>query len=247
MHSLPLIGLSGEYQRLTSTLRRRKSLLILGAAGSGKSMLIAVVVRDSPRSCGIIQLQYTSSLHHLLIDLCRALFRREHTEFIKLARAGRDTESWLARQSSVHLRGILWTSLETEPVTIVLDGVAGASFPMYRFFQRLYFTKGMTLIASARDPVSLGTLARLFWDTRNTIHLHPLNEVDASQLFDVAVDRFQLGHLDIQEFRGKVLDAAQGNPGQIIEMCRFASNPMYLSGTHIKFGPLRIDVATKFL
>jgi hypothetical protein len=145
------------------------------------------------------------------------------------------------------LKGLLWTSLEAEPRTIVLDEIDGASFPMYRFLQRLYHAKGMALVAVARDPVALGTLGRLFWDPRAIVHVQPLNDPDARELFDLAVDRFQLSHLDLEDFRDRVLESAHGNPGQIIEMCKMASNPMYLTGRHVKFAPLRIDVLTKFL
>jgi energy-coupling factor transporter ATP-binding protein EcfA2 len=245
--TFPLIGLAGEYQRLKTAVLKRQPLLILGPGGSGKSKLIAAVLATLPAPHEIVSIQYSSNLHHLLIDLARALLRAGHATFRKLARPGSDAEKWLSQQTSIHLKGLLWTALEAEPRVIVLDGIAGAGFPTYRFLQRLYSVKDMALLASARDPVSLGTLGRLFWDPRNTIHLHPLHTVDANHLFDLAVARFELSHLDVEEFRGKVLEAAKGNPGQLIEMCKLASDPMYISGTHIKFAPLRIDVLMKFL
>jgi hypothetical protein len=245
--SFPLIGLATEYQRLMTSLRKRQPLLILGPGGSGKSALIAAVLMDLPRPNGVISIQHASNLHHLLVDLARSLIKIDHGPFRKLAKPGSDPERWLSRQTSVHLKGILWTAFEAEPHPIVLDGVASAGFPMYRFLQRLYFAKGMALLAAARDPIALGALTRIFWDPRNTVHLRPLNDADANHLFDLAVSHFNIGNLEIEEFRGKVLDAAKGNPGQLIEMCRLASNPMYVTGTHIKFAPLRIDVLMKFL
>jgi hypothetical protein len=245
--TFPLIGLASEYQRLTTALLKRTPLLILGPGGSGKSALIAAVLANLPTPHEVISIRHSSSLHHLLIDLARSLIRTRHDTFRKLARPGSDTEKWLSQQTSVHLKGILWTSLEAEPRVIVLDGIMGGGFPMYRFLQRLYFVKRMALLASARDPVALGTLGRLFWDPRNTIHLHPLNTVDANHLFDLAVAAFGLSHLNVEEFRGKVLEAAKGNPGQLLEMCKLACDPMYISGKHIKFAPLRIDVLMKFL
>jgi hypothetical protein len=245
--SFPLIGLANECQRLTASIRKRQPLLILGPGGSGKSALISAVLSNLPQPNSVISIQHSSNLHHLLVDLARSLIKIDHGPFRKLAKPGGDPEKWLSQQTSVHLKGILWTAFEAEPHPIVLDGITSAGFPMYRFLQRLYFGKGMVLLAATRDPVTLGALARLFWDPRNTIHLRPLAEADANQLFDLAVSRFNIGNLDIEEFRGKVLDAAKGNPGQLIEMCRLASNPMYVTGTHIKFAPLRIDVLMKFL
>jgi hypothetical protein len=196
---------------------------------------------------GAIYLRYSATLHHLLIDLARALLQSGHRSLLALARPSGDLDNWLSRQTSVHLKGVLSTALEAEPRAIILDGIDRASFPVYRFLQRLYFAKGVAFVATTRDAISLGALGRLFWDPRATLHLEPLNPVDATHLFDLAADRFALRGLDVFDFRDRVLEAAQGNPGQIVEMCRMASNPMYVSGTHIKFAPLRIDVLAKFL
>lgn len=245
--SFLLIGFASEYQRLLTALKKRQPLLILGPGGSGKSALVSAVLSDLQAPPGVIALRYTPTLHDLLTDLGRTLIKINHAPFREGLKLRGDPERWLRQQTSSHLKGVLWKAFEGEPRTIILDGVRDASFPMYRFLQRLYFTKGMALLATARDPVALGELARLFWDPRNTVHLRPLKEDDANQLFDLAVKCFAIGHLDIAEFRGRALDAAEGNPGQIVEMCRLASNPMYVSGTHIKFAPLRIDVLMKFL
>jgi GTPase SAR1 family protein len=245
--SFPIIGLASEYQRLLTALKKRQPLLILGPGGSGKTALVSAVLKDLPQTAGVIALRYVPTLHDLLIDLARTLIKINHSAFREGVKLRVDPERWLREQTSSHLKGVLWKAFEEEPRTIILDGVRDASFPMYRFLQRLYFTKEMALLATARDPVALGELARLFWDPRNTVHLRPLKDEDANQLFELAVQRFDIGNLDIAEFRGKVLHAAEGNPGQIIEMCRLASNPMYVTGTHIKFAPLRIDVLMKFL
>jgi ABC-type cobalamin/Fe3+-siderophores transport system ATPase subunit len=245
--SFPLIGLASEYQRLLTSLKKRQPLLILGPGGSGKSALISAVLKDLARPADVIAIRHSPNLHDLLTDLARSLIRTNHAAFRNGAKPSGDPERWLRQQTSVHLKGVLWKAFEGDPRVIILDGVTDASFPMYRFLQRLYFTKGMALLATARDPVALGELARLFWDPRNTVHLRALKNEEAKQIFELAVKCFNIGHLDIEEFRGRALDAAQGNPGQIIEMCRFASNPMYVSGTHIKFAPLRIDVLMKFL
>jgi energy-coupling factor transporter ATP-binding protein EcfA2 len=243
----PLLGFSRELDRLKHAFAKRESLLIIGAAGAGKTALIQTAIAQLPNPREIVAIRYSANPHTLLVDLTRSLLLRGHRELAKRAKPGVNIEKWLAAQTSVHLKGLLWTSLESEPRILVLDGIEGASFPMYRFLQRLYFARGTAIIAAAGDPAALGALGRLFWDPRSMIHIPPLSHADAEQLFDLAVKKFGLEQLDVNEFREKVLESARGNPGQIIEMCRLAANPHYLNGRHILFAPLRIDVMMRFL
>jgi hypothetical protein len=239
---LPLIGRSSEIDRLRNSVRRRESLLVLGPAGSGKTSLVRAIAEED-----FIYLRYSATPHQLLIDLASALLQSGHRSFLGLVLPAGDLDNWLSRQTSIHLKGLLYMALEAEPRVIILDGIDRASFPTYRFLQRLYFAKGMAFVATARDAICLGALGRLFWDSRATLHLEPLKHADSMRLFDIAADQFGIRDLDVQEFRGKVLESAKGNPGQIVEMCRMASNPMYVSGRHIKFAPLRIDALARFL
>jgi energy-coupling factor transporter ATP-binding protein EcfA2 len=243
----PLIGRSNEVERLASALRKRESLLLIGPAGSGKTALIRTAIRRIPATGEILYLRYSANLHHLLVDLARCLLAIRHKSFQNMAHVSSEAEKWLSHQTSVHLKGLLWSALEAEPGIVILDGIDGASFPIYRFLQRLYFAPGMAIFAATKDVRSLGALSRLFWDPRRELQLRPLQHVDAERLFDLAVNQFGLEHLDIGEFKEKVLESAHGNPGEIIEMCRLASNPMYVSGRHIKFVPLRMDVLMRFL
>jgi hypothetical protein len=178
--------------------------------------------------------------------MARALIAAHHSDFLRRAKTGAHPEAWLASQSSVHLKGLLWSAIENSPVPMVLDGIAGAGFPAYRFLQRIYHIPGMALFAAACDSASLGALGRLFWHPENVLHLSLLRDQEAAQLFETAAGYFNLRDLNLHEFRKKVLKSAHGNPGQIIEMCRLAKQPQYMSGGHIKFSPLRIDVMMKF-
>jgi hypothetical protein len=241
-----MIGRPSELQRIKRSLRKPEPLLVLGPAGSGKTELVRAAIADPGPCQPAVYFGYTPNVHRFLLDLTRALFEGGH-QCLQTVAPANDFEKWLSQQTSVHLKGLLWTALEAEPRTIAIDGIDRASFPMYRFLQRLYFTRGMALLATARDAISLGALGRLFWDPRAILQLGPLHRTDAAHLFDLAADRFRLRDLDLEDFRHKVLDSAESNPGQIIEMCRMASDPIYVSGKHIKFAPLRIDALMRFL
>jgi hypothetical protein len=177
--------------------------------------------------------------------MARALIAAHHAGFMNLAKPGADPEAWLAAQTSLRLKGLLWNAVESSPVPMMLDGITGAGFPTYRFLQRIYHTRGMALFAASRDAVSLGALARLLWDRAMSLSIPPLSARDAEELFETAAGHFNLRHLGLDEFREKVLESARGNPGQIIEMCRLATQPQHHAGRHIKFSPLRIDTVNE--
>jgi NB-ARC domain len=245
---LPVVGLLRERQALLNAIRRRESLLLLGPCGSGKTTLVRSVLECELRSEALVHVSQFQPLHNLLVSVARGLLKSGHIAFRRSVKGASATwELWLAGQTSIHLKGLLWNALEAEPTTIVLEGIDGAGHQTYRFLQRLYFAPGMTMVATARDNAHLGELRRLFWDPRKTHHFQALSDADSLQLFEAAADHFGLRDLSLDDFREKVLDSAKGNPGQIVKMCRLAANPMYRSGRCVKFAPLRIDVLMSLL
>jgi hypothetical protein len=230
--NLPLVGLEMERKRIETALRRGESLLVLGPRGCGKTCLLRECSSAVP---GTAFVEYSTNLHRLLQTLASALADAGHERIRHSLMDG-------TKQTSVHLRGILWNALEKQPARIVLDGVHSASFPVLRVFQRSYFMRGMSIVASARDAMELGALGRLFWDPRLLLQLKPLNDAAAAQLFERAVHVCGLAVPNLGEFRRRVLAAAAGNAGQIVEMCRLASKPEYRTATgRIKFELVRID------
>src|SRR6266568_2294889 len=195
---LPFMGMVREVQHLRSAFITGDPLLLLGPQGSGETRLASEALSGNRH---VLYIAWEPTLHALLTAMARALIAVRHAAFIGRAKPGDDPESWLAVQTSVHLKGLLWTAVESSPVTMMLDGITGASFPTYRFLQRIYHTPGMALFAASRDAFSLGALARLFWNPAKALNIPPLHERDAEQLFDVAADHFKLRNLDLDEFR----------------------------------------------
>ena len=241
--TLPLVGMVKERARLDAAFRKREPLLLVGPAGSGKTRLLQEAAAAHPR---VIYVAWQPKLHELLGAIARSMIAAGHLPLLRRARPGSDPERWLAKQTSIHLKGLLWSAIEEAPLPIILDGVTGAGFPTYRFLQRIYHAPGMALFVASRDSASMGVLGRLFWNPAKIVNVAPLNEHEAGQLFEAATGCFGLRDLDLDDFRGKVLENASGNPGQIIEMCRMATRPEYRSGRYVKFAPLRIDTMIKF-
>ena len=227
---LPLMGRRAELRRLSAALRDRHSRLILGPSGAGKTRLI----REATRATGeaFVLLERPGPLHHLLVECAMQLHCRA------------ERFSTLGRATSIALKPLVLGALRLAPRSIVIEDLADTDPRMYRFLQELYYIPNVCLIVSATSRGTLGFLRKLLWDPREEILLGPLSRSESRSLFDAAADRFGLQTLDLEAFRPKVLAAAQGNPGQIVSMCRLAARAEYQAGRHIKFLPLRIDALT---
>lgn len=231
--SVPLFGRLEQVRALSSALRGRRSCLVTGPAGIGKTRLIQEALALSPQPS--VFLQRPNVLHRLLVELAERLS----------CPAGRFAS--VRQATSVALKPVVLDALRRAPRCIVLEDVAGADPRMYRFLQQVYYVPGVCLIVTAKSRDSLGRLRRLLWNPREEIALKPLSRAEALVLFEAAAGAFRLDALDVGGFRNKVLTAAQGNPGQILTMCRMAGRPEYQAGGHIKFLPLRIDALTAFV
>jgi hypothetical protein len=240
----PLIGREAELARVRDALFNRRPLLILGLPGAGKSRLLEAVRSETAKEVKPLTIPFPDHPHELLVGLATALLNDGHKA---LAAILRRSHAALEHETSLHLRGVLWRSLALEPRPLIFEDIQGASAPMYRFLQPLFHTGGMCLIATAVSADRLGFLHRLFWDPRDRLDLNPLRDHDARQLASLAADRFRLpAEIDRTELQEKVIEAAAGNPGRIIEMYRLAADSRYHSGDYVKMALIQIDLAARF-
>jgi hypothetical protein len=226
--AVPLVGRRAELEALASALQTRQSRLVTGPPGIGKTRILAeaLALDHGPH----VLLQAPRTLHSLLEQLA---------EILPCRISGR-------APSSV-LKAVVLPALRAEPRAILLDDAHDCDPRMYRFLQAVYYSPGSCLIATARSRGSLGHLRKLLWDPREEVCLKPLSRAESHALFESAAMAYQLGALDLDDFRSRVLASARGNPGQIVAMCRLAARPEYQEGRHVKFLPVRMDILPSFL
>ena len=225
---VPLVGRRDEIRALSSAVRARQSRSIVGPPGIGKTRLLQESLPASGQP--FVRLEGPFVLHGLLVDLAERLH----------CRCARFPD--VRRATSMALKPLVLDALRHSPQCVVVEDVSSADPRMYRFLQKVYYAGDCCLVVTARSRDCLGCLRKLLWDPEGEIALQPLNRPEALLLFEEACREFRLESLDLDEFRRKVLAAAQGNPGQIVAMCRLAARPEYQRGRYIKFLSLRIDV-----
>lgn len=229
---VPLYGRQDEVKKLTNALRAQKSCLVIGPKGIGKTRLLqeALAIAGQP----YVYIERLDVLHRFLVELAERLS----------CPAGRFKS--VRDATSIALKPSVLDALRRVPRCLVLENVTDVDPRMYRFLQQAYYVPAVSLIVTAASRDSLGYLHKLLWDPREEIALKPLARSEARGLFHAASCMYRLQSFDLDAFRRKVLSAAQGNPGQILAMCRMASRSEYQDGRHIKFLPLRIDMLTAF-
>jgi hypothetical protein len=218
---VPVVGRLGELRRLTAAMTARRSQLIVGPSGSGKSRLVYEALRLAQQPS--VTVRWPRVLHDLLMELAE-----------KLGSVPR-------RATSLNLKIAVLNAVERNPCCVVLENAADAEPRIYRFLQHLFYVPRVCLIVTAWSKDGLGHLGKLLFDPRERISLAPLSRTHARKVFDLAALVYGLDNVLLDDFRAKALAAAEGNPGQIVTMCRLAARPQYRHDGYIKFLPLRMD------
>jgi energy-coupling factor transporter ATP-binding protein EcfA2 len=229
---LPLVGRQRELRRLQALFASGNRVLVLGPRGIGKSRLIA----EAAAASGVEPVRV--STHGPPQELFRQL--------LPLLCPETSSPVSVRRLASQVLQARVLAALQSRPRWIWLDDPPPASALLYRFFQRVLWIPRCGLVAAVENRARLGALARLLYDPREELLLAPLSHAESAALLEHAIHAFGLAlHDSPAEFRLRTLEAAGGNPGRIVTLCRLAAQPQYWHGGRLMFAPLWIDTLTR--
>jgi len=235
------VGREEEVQALAEALRARRSCLVYGPAGAGKTALAAralrrfpAVTRDSIYLSGVCRGQ--DLLRQVMTHLGEtgnAVVARKRGD--KEA-ASRSVEGWVRRQTSLRLKGILLAAAKEQPCWILLDHFPPLSHALARLLKDIQWRADtpVYLLARGHKEQDVGAAWSLYWHDRLRLRLGPLGEVAARELLERCIRRFGLVSCEWQDFAEKVLERSGALPGAIVEMCRLAALPRYHYGRQIK-------------
>ena len=244
-----LVGREGELQHVLAAIRKRKSLLIWGPMDVGKTSLIkaaiAALTEAERHTC--IYWTGAASGKQLLSHFVGQLYKLGDSFVRRRVHADGGTATalnrWLHKQTSLRLRGILFTALEHSDYRFFVDHFPPVTHNIARLMKEILYRCKTPIYLAARNysQAGIGHAWSLYWNDKLRIHLGPLSERASRELLETCIGRFELTSLDLADFREGVLRLSGHLPGCIMKMCELAGNSRYHYRDQIKIKLVHVD------
>ena len=241
------LGRESELARLDLAIRNRESLLIWGAADSGKSALISQAIsrlsdRDR-RWCVLAMGNGTPQ------DVLRSIATGFAEDPLFKAKFRADTgygasfTHWVKAQTSLRLRGLLYRAAKEGQYRIFLEDLAPMTHILARIVKELMWNQETPVyaIARGRTYTELGHGAQLYWNDKLRLHVGALSSAAAKQLLEISIRKHGLLGFDLAGFREDILNFGTMLPGAIVRMCEAAADSHYHFEGRIKTTLLHVD------
>jgi hypothetical protein len=229
-----------ERQRIDQLLANRRSFLIYGPSGVGKTLLLRNVL---PEFRSVLYCEDSGTTNVMFRSLARSLLRLQSP---RTSKAFRD-ENAITTKSAVSLKGIVMDALREGEYSIVLDHLKRPSYSFASAVREIIVSGSTPVSAVARSShmEDTGFLQPLYGDRAQKCEICNFDDSTAEQFARERIKRSGLSGTNISEFVDKVLEFSGGNPGAIIALIDMATYPKYRSEEHIKISPLYIDFRMK--
>jgi energy-coupling factor transporter ATP-binding protein EcfA2 len=246
---IPFVGRESEALRLRDAILKRESLLIAGPAGIGKTSLLLKVLGGLPaattRYC--LYLSGEEGVQPLLRWLLQQLYgledvtlrRQLHVEGIRES----TFKSWLKQQPTSRLKGAVYRSMEKGSYWVFIDHSPPLTHAEAKIIRELAWMRKTPVFLLARGLTErdAGHVGSVYWGSKQQLLLSPLSEQAGRELLEFCIHKFDLGKLDLEDFREEVLRLSGLLPGAILKICSLAGDPRYQSGSRIKTKLIYID------
>jgi hypothetical protein len=221
-----------ELIRLREQTQKRKSMLVFGPEGVGKSRLLQQFVKMEPLALYVSQ---TGSPRELMLSILQSL-RASGQKGIRFPANGMSC-------STNSLRAAVDTALEQFPFFLVLDQVSGPSRVVTGIIKDLNYYDRTPIIFAARTHhmEDIGTLQPLCSDRSERTEVKNFAPVTALEFARIQAERAGLHGANLQPALESMVEWSQGNPGSLIQMVAMAKLPKYRMEDQIKVHVLYLD------
>ncbi len=243
MNALPAITQSAifhraeEIEQLRQRLAGRRSFLLHGPTGVGKTLLLSLVLPDFPDILYSPQNPTPQALHWNLAGL---LLAAAHPVFTKACPNGLLS---LQAKTAVSIKGLTRDALWNSKYLVVLDHLTRPSQSLAASIRELMLNWSVPVVAVSRSAhmEDVGFVLPLFPDRTEKFGVRNFDSETARLFAKAYAERQALGADNLPQFLDKVVEYSDGNPGAMSRMICMAKNPKYSHGNQIKITPLYID------
>jgi hypothetical protein len=221
-----------EMGRLQNQAQRRKSMLIFGPEGAGKTRLLEKFVKTQTLALYVDQTRSPRDLMLTLIESLRSTGKRE----LRLPA----TPKMLSTSS---LKGIVQRALDQLPFLLVLDHVAGPSRVVTGMIKEMHYYGRTPVFFAARTPhmEDIGTLQPMCADRSERAEVKNWPPAISLEFAHREAEKTGLWASNLEHALDSLVEWSEGNPGSILYMLKMAQLPKYRMGDQIKAHVLYLD------
>ena|ERR1039458_5470786 len=229
---LAAVDRTEELARLRAQAQKRKSMLVFGPEGVGKTRLLLTFVQNQPFALYVSPIRSPRDLMMALIQDLRRLDKRE-------LRLPSNANSL----STSSLKGIVQRALAEFPVMLVLDHLAGPSRVVTGIIKEFSDYGRRPIYFAARTPhmEDIGTLQPMCADRSERLEIRNFGPAVALEFAKREAERTGLWASNLDSALHSLVEWSDGNPGSILQMLKMADLPRYRMGDQIKAHVLYLD------
>lgn len=228
---LSCVAREEELGRVREQAKIRKSLLVFGPEGVGKSRLLRTFVETQSLALYVGQMR---TPRELVLALLQAL----HSVDGHIRLPGN-----ISALSTSSLKGLVHRALDTGPFLMVLDHLDAPSRVLTGIVKDLHYYGRTPVIFASRSPhmEDIGALRPLCANKSEQLELKNLPAQVALEFARREAERTELWASNLDVILSSLVEWSDGNPGAILHMLKMAQLPQYRAGGQIKSHILYVD------
>jgi hypothetical protein len=234
----PVFHREEEIDALRKRLIARKSVLLHGPSGVGKTLLLEHVMPDYPRVLYCAQSNSSQAVFH---SLAEALVQKKDTEILR--RLGDHPADAIRQKKALSLKGIVINILCGTKYMVVLDHLHRPSHSFAAMVHELMISCSVPVVAVARSAhmEDAGFVAPLLPDRTDKLAIKNFDSETAQRFAKLVAEDHKLRAENLDDFLTRLVEFSEGNPGAIASMIDMATMSKYRLEDHIIVSPLYID------